>query len=281
MNYTLEGNAMRTKALLICFSVLVILSTKSQAVIVEGTYNSTVVFATDYSNYSWSQSNKVWSSTITGSTMSGTFSFDTELMPENSILDMDIDAVGERFSSYTNNWLEMTTYVDGKVFESSTIPDGYILTSSMELVSIDVENGSYGAGLRGGPEYFGVFETTRSKNGNASRNFWAAISLTDSRIPLRNSHGQFQSFTWIDDNTSVLTDSELMPGYADFTIEHRLPDNTRDYAVARARVNSVTVTVRNQVAVPEPSSIPLFLMALLGLMLRYQHKYTYSGRRQN
>lgn len=271
LNRTLEENAMRIRTLLVCFVALAVLSIKSHAVIVEGTYNATVFLAWDHSDSSSFQANKVWSSTITGSKMTGTFSFDTELMPGNTTWEED---VGERFHSNTNNWLQMTTYVDGKVYESSKIPDGYSLTSATELVSLEVVSANdYGTGTRLGPENFGLLDSTRSQNGDALQNFWTAISFMDPRMPVRDSQGQFQSFIWVDDSNSVLTDPELMPGYASFTTHSYLPDGTLDYAIARAQINDITVTVHNKVSVPEPSSVLLLFIALLGLVCRYRfHK---------
>lgn len=228
--------------------------TSVQATIIEGSFKGTIILSSDNgdgvppSPYF----DNLWSDDIIGQTMTGSFRYNTEIMPANTA------ATGQERWSETNSWLEIAFNVDGKTFAISNIPADFTLTHSYEFLNI--ANIDSTTPIRDFThEYFGLWEETWATKGDLRLHTYGGISLLDSIVPLLNGISLEQQFTWLDSggNYDIVDD---IPGLAILWVDNKLSEKSQEGAVV-ARLTEVKAAIKTT-ELPEPSSLALIIFSL-------------------
>lgn len=249
------------KPTLVFFTALISLTVASvQAAIIEGTFKGTVILSSDNgdTNAPNPYFDNLWSENIIGQTMTGSFRYNTELMPANT------GVTGQERISATNSWLEILFNVDGKTFAISSIPPDFSMQHSYE--ALNIANIGSSTGIRDfTQEYFGLWDEMWATNGDLKSFTYGGISLLDSIVPLLNGINLEQQFTWIDTGVDYEVVDDI-PGLAILWIDNKLSEKSQMGAVL-ARLNEVNAAV-SPVEVPEPSIVILMTLSLLSLVSR-------------
>lgn len=246
----------------ICYRTLLLTVSCSalpvSAVIVEGTFKGTIYDAWDYHDGSPTNPYPVdfWSGDLTGKSLSGSFWYDTDLMPSNS------GTTGTIRTSETNNWMNITFSIDGKTLDVSKIPDNLPTRYAYEILAVDEEG------------YMGAREPNTSQfdmvdfalSGDDTVRHWqhGGLAFLEGILPLDGSN-VIQEFSWKDDGTEY-PDPLDYPGLA-YYYTSSYSNDWEIIAEARARITEFTIGVK-AASVPEPSSLLLIMMGIAGVALR-------------
>ncbi|RYY73206.1 MAG: PEP-CTERM sorting domain-containing protein [Gammaproteobacteria bacterium] len=231
----------------------------AQAVIIDGTFKGTVMNVADNGDNNNPYFQDFFSDNLIGQSFTGSFWYDTDLAPANA------GTTGQWRNTENTNWLGITFNVDGKVLNPSTIPTGYTATSMWETQNIG-EVG-WGTGIHDfTQEYFGVREDSVAYNGSLLSSQLAGVTFLDAIIPSLSGNSLVQNFTWHDDG-AVYENWDDIPGVALY-VNHTETDGEDIEVGLAARLSEITVSPRNQANVPEPSTLLLFGMGLVALMIR-------------
>ena len=235
------------------------LALSAQAVIIDGTFKGTVMNVSDNGDNNNPYFQDFFSDNLIGQNLTGSFWYDTDLAPPNA------GVIGQWRSTGNTNWLGVTFNVDGKTLNPSVLPEGYTLANSWEIQNIG-EIG-WGTGVHDfTQEYFGVLDDVVSTRDSYTSDQYAAITFLDAIIPSLSGNSLIQDFTWRDDG-KVYENWDDIPGIASYHNTATF-DGEDIEAGLIARLSEVTVKPRNQANVPEPSSILLFSMGLIALIVR-------------
>ncbi len=235
-------------------ALLSLTMTSVQATIIEGSFKGTIILSSDNgdgvppSPYF----DNLWSDDIIGQTMTGSFRYNTELMPANTA------ATGQERWSQTNSWLEIAFNVDGKTFTISNIPADFTLTHSYEFLNI--ANVDSTTAIRDFThEYFGLWEETLAIKDGLRLHTYGGISLLDSIVPLLNGISLEQQFTWLDSGGDYDIVDDI-PGLAILWVDNKLSEKSQEGAVV-ARLTEVKAAIKTT-ELPEPSSLALIIFSL-------------------
>lgn len=232
--------------------------TSVNAAIIEGTFKGTVILASDNAdtnppNPNW---DNLWSDDIIGQAMSGSFRYNTALMPTNT------GTTGQERYSPTNSWLEIVFNVDSKTFAISDVPTGFSEQSAYEYLNI--ANIGSSTGIRDfTQEYFGLSDDLTVVNGDMYSYLRGGISLLDSVLPLLNGTSLEQQFSWVDTGGDYDVVDDI-PGLSLLWVENKLADKSQSGAVA-ARLTEVNAEIKS-IELPEPSPLLIITFSLIPLV---------------
>lgn len=237
---------------------LTIFALPASAVIIEGTFKGIIYDAWDYHDGSSTNPYPVdfWSGDLTGKSLSGNFWYDTDLAPSNS------GTTGTIRSSETNNWMNITFLIDGKTLEVSRIPDHLPTRYAYEILAVD-EEGYIGA-REPAASQFDMVDFVLSGDENVRHWQHGGLAFLEGALPL-DGNNVIQQFSWTD-NGEEHPDSLDYPGLA-YYYTSSYSNDWEIIAEARARITEFTIGVKD-VTVPEPSSLLLIMMGLMGIILR-------------
>lgn len=246
------------KNVLLCLPFAVPLS--AQAIIIDGTFKGKVLSVSDNGDNNNPYYVDFFSSNLEGTDFSGSFWYDTDLAPAN------MGTTGQWRYSENTDWFGVTFFVDGKTLNPEDIPDGSTQASTLELHTISDPMGY--TGIRDfTTEHFGLREfVAATKEGYISEQS-AGISFLDSIIPSLDGNSLLQDFTWYDTGETYENWDDI-PGLALYFNYNSDPDQLINAGLA-ARLSEITVKPR-QLNAPEPSSLVLWLLCGIGLILRYR-----------
>ena len=236
---------------------ITIFALPASAVIIEGTFKGIIYDAWDYHDGSPTNPYPAdfWSGDLTGKSLSGKFWYDTDLAPANS------GATGTVRSSETNNWMNITFLIDGKNLEVSRTPDNLPIRYAYEILAVD-EEGYMGA-LEPAFSQFDMVDFVLSGDENVRHWQHGGLAFLEGVLPL-DGNNVIQQFSWAD-NGDEYSDPLDYPGLA-YYYTSSYSNDWEIIAEARARITEFTIGIKD-VTVPEPASLLLIMMGLVGIML--------------
>lgn len=239
-------------------------SANTQAIIIDGAFHGSVVFGSDNAdgNPPSPYFNNLWSKDIVGKTISGSFWYDTELMPTNS------GSNGQIRQSHTNNWMGVTFYIEEKIFDFSLIPDNFIsTTNTSENLHINDEFG-WSVIRDFTQEHFSVFKYVDSVKPNSDfyQSLIGGVSFLEQIVPVLTANSVIQEFTWVDQG-GVFETLDETPGVFYLGVDRRIGEKM-DQGSLVGRISDMQVSIRKTSSVPEPSTLFLFVSGLFLIIFK-------------
>jgi len=222
----------------------------SQAVIIEGTFNGTVVDVGQH--YDENNPFRYWSGDITGQSISGTFWYDTAV-PKKIPLDSFTDSAS--YIAEQKNWLGMIFNIDGKTFDVSNLnPQGLPPYYVQDYITI---NHSEPTSTGDEPELTIYDSIERDLGFGGGVSLQGKIALGNAASSILDGISLEQEFDWVNQGS---TDT----GIAEFIYRNSV-DGLYANTWVTMSLSEVHTKIRDEVSVPEPSSLGLLALGLLGL----------------
>jgi hypothetical protein len=225
----------------ICLAFSLIIPTFSSAAIIDGYFKGRM--------NTFQSNDPIWSENLRGEKISGYFWYDTALAPAAS----PGYPFATDYSSFTNSWLNLTFYIGGKTMDISKEPPNVNFTDVSE--SLQIKDGN--------EDSFIISDTVATGDVRADFRITSTSLKIVSRRNLFNTDSLLQNFIWKGDGTRSST-------------AHIEELSRRDGVTYFSRfgmyISEVDVSVRKQASVPEPSTIMLLGIGLLGLIINYRKR---------
>ena len=235
---------------------LVTFSSICNALIIEGTFSGKVTEAQD-GNDGDASFVDVWNGDITGKVVTGSFWYDTSLVPRNTA---NPNTPNEAIYFSRSNWVGITFNIDGKTFDISydnpaALPESYIV----DVVTLHNHTPAANGDTQ---EHFGLTDSVeRGVEGADFEKREGFVSFVDNISDVLDGVGVGQEFDWHSRN-------ELFSNGTGYFSFFSSVDGQLTFANAAIDISDIHAKARNQVSVPGPSSILLLAGGLLGLVLR-------------
>ncbi|MES2674469.1 MAG: hypothetical protein V4660_09520 [Pseudomonadota bacterium] len=223
---------------LFCALFFFITSTCAHAIIVEGKFTAWIT--NDRS------SEGIWSKNLSDSEITGQFWYDDSVFVPDP--DSEQHPQGSFYVSYTNSWLNLIYFIDGKTIDISNSVASSDLYQSREYVSVNANH-----------NHFSIQDTVVAGNPSVgdhvlNSGYFSIESPTD----IIQHNGLEQNFSWVDDGSK--------DDYAQFWMRSR--SNGQQYeAILDMYLTELTVATR-EASVPAPSPLPLLLIGVAALACR-------------
>lgn len=245
----------KTILLKIFFILSTCIALPSHAVIIEGNFKGTVAFSLDGDpGFGYT---KVWSGDIVGTAASGSFWYDTDEVPINTAT-----APNTAFhNGFTNDWLHIIMNVDGKTFDISDSDPSAENVSDHELLWIyNHEADVNGSNI----EMLYLSDSTRV--GDFSGDYFyksAIVEFYSYDYPVLDGTDIIQEFSWTDTgDPNYIAQAYFVTG--------GIMNGQKTYGSASLSISEFNVSIKDDVAVPEPSSAIMLILGLLYLGWRYR-----------
>lgn len=243
--------------LAIPLTLISLLGANANAVIIEGKFTGTVVWASDCKDLrpgTTGTCSLLWDESPAGSIATGSFWYDTDIAPPDT---SPMEHYGQYFT-YTNEWLNMFIDIGGKNFDISD-------SSTVNDEMWDVENISAVDHNKPEPDGFelqSLSMTDKTSSGHYNGNFITkslSLYLTTWENPIIDGTSLIQEYSWE-------KNGNLLQGFVSFNYESVIDGNVK-YASSGINLTDFTMNIRSA-SVPEPLSIVLFASALFGIGMR-------------
>jgi hypothetical protein len=228
----------------------------SHAVIIEGTFGGIVSEAQDGNDFDSSYVD-IWKGNLVGKSVTGSFWYDTDLAPGNTA---NPNTPNEAIYFKRSNWLGITFNIDGKVFDISN-DNPYSLRASYIVDVVTIDNHVLATNGDNQENFMVSDSVERGTEGGNYELREGMVAFSDSLIDVMDGIGLVQEFEWTNHNEWPFAGT----GYFSFfsSINGQL-----SFANASMNISDIHAKVRNQVSIPEPSTVMLMAIGLLSLALR-------------
>jgi hypothetical protein len=203
-----------------------------------------------------------FSPNLSNSKFSGSFRYDTDLMPANLVPDFAAPNQPHKggYFAYEEGaqspWLDIKLKVDGKVLYPNKNPDGTEANNFLNVMNIGSE---YAAVREDELESFGMaLYSSRVINNDSSIFQSFAISFDSSLQSLIDKNSLEQEFSWVDTAEYTHDYYDPPPGWALYHLGGR-----NWYSTLWLQITDISLQKYHSSTVPEPSSIGLLVFALL------------------
>lgn len=234
---------------------LTLISTHSQAVIIEGNFTGTVrSFENGTEDGTFTG---YWDNVSIGSVVSGSFWYDTDKAPANT---STADYYAE-YRSYTDEWMSSNFTVDGKTyFISDHVPLNRYVMESEGFNLFDLETTTdYPYAAR---DIFYLWDNISSGGNDGSyKAVGLMVEISREDKTLLDGLGIVQEFDWYDlDDPTTYAQAYISLG--DSTTSEMRNSN------AWVDISEIHVKIKNATPVPEPSTLLLFISIGLATIIR-------------
>lgn len=231
----------------ICLAFSLIIPAFSNAAIVDGYFKGRI--------NTYQSNDPIWSENLRGEKISGYFWYDTALAPA-AIPDYPYET---DYSGFTNSWLNLTYYIDGKTIDISKEPLNVNFTDVGETLRIK----------DGNVDSFSVYDYVATGDVSADFTITSGSLEIVSRTNIFNTDSLLQNFIWKGDGTRSSTS---------LLTEQSRRDGVNYFSRFGMYISEVDVSVRKQASVPEPSTIMLLGIGLLGLIINYRKRQKIANK---
>lgn len=170
--------------------VILLFSTHSQAVIIEGKFNGTVwSYWDDYDDSLWSG---YWDKDIFGTSASGSFWYDTEKAPKNLSTSTSV----AQYRSLTNEWMDFSFTIGGRTFRVSDLDTSLENDSLLEMITIQDFTLANDASVL---ERFFLSKNISTYSGVTQRGIRASVEIYDYTETMISDLGLIQDIDWTDE----------------------------------------------------------------------------------
>lgn len=230
---------------------ILLFSTHSQAVIIEGKFNGTVwSYWDDYDDTAWSG---YWDEDIFGTSASGSFWYDTEKAPGN----LSSSKTSAQYRSLTNEWMDFSFTIGGRTFRVSDLDTSLENDSLLEMITIQDFTLANDASVL---ERFFLSKNISTYSGVAQRGIRASVEIYDYTETMVSDLGLIQDIDWTDVG---------WPSYG------RAYFSMLDYvgsegiqALGWIEISSFQLKEKNSAHLPEPSLLWLLLSGFMILLIK-------------
>ncbi len=231
-------------------------ATLSQAAVMEGSFNG---FVTDVQERHPEESNfRYWNGDITGQSISGTFWYDTTA-PTNTLAGTSTDTAF--YMAEQINWLGIIFNIDGETFDVSNlnpqglppyyVEDNVIIRHTDPIITED-------------ESFFRLYDSIERDVGyGGGASLQGEITLGNSISTILNGISLEQEFDWVSQGSTDTSE-------AVFTYRNSVGSLYANTWVTMS-LSDVHIKIRDEVSVPEPSSLGLLTLSLLVLGWRIRN----------
>ena len=222
----------------------------SQAVIVEGSFSGLVTNMQEA--YDEKSTFKFWNGDIKGQSISGSFWIDTAA-PKNTAVDTFPNSaiyVAEQI-----NWLGIIFNIGGKTFDVSNLnPDGFPPYYTQDRAVIWHDD----PGFSEDGKEFELYDSIERDTGTGGTiNLQGKISLGNAMSNIFNGISLEQEIDWVSQGSPDASTAKFIYNYS--------VDGKYAKTWVNMDLSEVHTKIRDEVVVPEPSSMGLLTIALLGI----------------
>lgn len=265
---------MKIAKLLLIFAVLICIN--AQAVIIEGSFKGTISEYHDATSDCYylcpdcgvdedcsgmaAGYRPVINRDIKGQTVTGNFTYDTEIAPPGRNSTGFNYPNETTYYSKTNSWLDLNFVIDGEIFEISKNTRGLEpLEHPGPAETISIRPHDPAVNLNG-THYFNLMdESIFGDYSNDYENKSGRIEIQDSQIDFLNGVGLEQQFSWIYRNDGIAALNRAI-----FSTTGQEGDYSY-FAKVNIILSEVTLRVRKESVVSEPPTLMLCFLAMMGL----------------
>lgn len=249
---------MKIKCIFSSCLMLLMASIHTQAMIIDGTFTGKVTHVTDL-GASDTEYTQYWQDDVVNTAISGSFWYNTDLAPGNSSATPN-QAVHTSAGDFLSPWLGINISIGGKVVDiSNSIPAGLDIVKPEKTVVFEDYQRPVN---RDDSDYFAIADVSNASNSAGDYDYkWVTLTVREPILNMVNGTSLEQEFRWVNINDRDF----ISLGY--FNVKG-LAGTEKFDAYASLKLSSLSLSIRNEATVPEPSPIMLLVVGLFALGLR-------------